>query len=198
MRSSSHSPRPCSENLVLTPGGFWKWPPSSHKVPTRTTSNGYSLPSLIELRSSTHPASPPLTYRNNEFVTVLAPLRDLLLPQDPMPSLLFSRWIVLEDVNVEHLLDALTSVDVNSHEAWEACANFTNHIYLHKPQPTVLRQKMEGLPDNHLSKLGCLVELTKLFHSVGNHVERKRLLNHVLELQRGGGGRRECLRLHIE
>ena len=151
-----------------------------------------------------------LTYRNNEFVTMLAPLRDLLRPQDPMSSSLLcatknryfarmlidfdrnspvfkeSQWIILEDVNVEHLLDVFTSVDGNSYEVWEACADFTNHIYWHKPRPTVLRQRMEGLPDDHPSKLGCLVELAKLFHSIGNNMERKRLLNHVLELQRGG------------
>ena len=69
---------------------------------------------------------------------MLAPLRDYLGPKDPKPSALLcttkksyfvqlsvgpepsepaygeARWIRLEDLNVEHLLDFFTSIDTNS------------------------------------------------------------------------------------
>ena len=70
-----------------------------------------------------------LTYRGNGFTTMLAPLRDYLRPKDPVASPLLraakehyfgrlsseldhsfdgSRWIMSQDVNVEHLLDVFT------------------------------------------------------------------------------------------
>ena len=97
-----------------------------------------------------------LTYWSNGFVTMLAPLRDYLTPKDPKSSPLLcateeryltrmsvvvdpnkpnfneTRWIVSEDVNVEHLLDVFTTIDPNSDNIWEACANFINHISWHK------------------------------------------------------------------
>jgi len=75
-----------------------------------------------------------LTYRSNEFITMLAPLRDYLYPKDPMSSSLLrttrecyftrlsasldpggfcitkTQWITSEDVNVEHLLDLFPPV----------------------------------------------------------------------------------------
>ena len=147
-----------------------------------------------------------LTYRSNGFVTMLAPLRDHLRPKDPMSSLFLgtakeryfsrlsarihpdkpgfeeSRWIILEDANVEHLLDVFTSVDADSGNVWDASANFTNHLGWHKPRLVVLGPKIEALPNDHPSKARYLQDLAWLFKTVGNHVEHKRLLDHTLKL----------------
>ena len=147
-----------------------------------------------------------LTYRSNGFITMLAPLRDHLCSKDPMSSPLlcttkkryFSRlsvrlspdnpgfeetqWIMSEDVNIEHLLDVFTSVDANSVYVWDACRNFMGHLYWHKLRPIVLRTKIEGLPDGHPSKPGCLLELSLLLDQVRNYMESRRHLIHVLEL----------------
>jgi len=93
-----------------------------------------------------------LTYRSNGFVTMLAPLRDHLCLKDPMSSPLLqttkecyftrlsvlvdpgypgfdeARWIILEDMNVEHLLDVFTVVDAASVVIWDTCASFMRHI----------------------------------------------------------------------
>ena len=159
-----------------------------------------------------------LTYRSNGFITMLAPLRDYLRPRDPKSSPLLcttkecyftrmsveinpngplfgeSRWITSEDVNVEHLLDVFTSIDVSSNDVWGACANFIRHLSWHKHRHTVLRRKIEGLPDNHHLKPECLFELAQLFYLVGNYAEQKRLLGRVLELQRGRGNDHEVAR----
>ena len=142
---------------------------------------------------------------------MLAPLRDYLRPRDPASSPLLcitkdryfirmsvsldpneplfreSRWIVAEDVDVEHLLDIFTSTDANPEEVWSACAKFIQHLYWHKPRRTVLGQKIEDLPDNHRSKPGCLYQLTELFRSAGSYAKQKRLLNHTMELHRENG-----------
>ena len=152
-----------------------------------------------------------LTYRSNGFVTMLAPLRDYLSPKNPKASSLLcatgeryfarmlvdidpntpnfgeTRWIRSEEVNVEHLLDIFTTIDPNSDSIWDACANFMRHLYWHKKRLTILRPKIEGLPDDHNSKPECLSSLSWLFYSVGNYVECKRLLTHTLRLQRERG-----------
>jgi len=152
-----------------------------------------------------------LTYRSNSFVTMLAPLRDYLCPKDPTSSSLlcttkecyFSRmsvtlnpndpdivktqWITSEDVNVEHLLDVFTTIDSNSDSVWHACAYFMRHLYWHRRRLVILKPKIEGLPDDHSSKLECLFELSRLFGSVGNQVERKRLLTCALKFERERG-----------
>ena len=152
-----------------------------------------------------------LTYRNGEFVTMLAPLRDYLSPKDPMSSSLLrtvkeryfsrmsvyfepndpgfakTRWITSEDVNVEHLLDVFTTVDAGSKDIWEACSKFMEHLYWHKKRLTILGPKIEGLPDSHSSKPGCLFDLGWLSTEVGNRAEGKRLLTHTLELLRERG-----------
>jgi tetratricopeptide (TPR) repeat protein len=152
-----------------------------------------------------------LTYRSNGFVTMLAPLRDYLSPKDPRTSPLLcatkthyfirmsveinpndpkfaeTRWIASEDVNVEHLLDVFTTIEANSDDVWYACANFMEHLCWHKGRPTILKPKIEGLPDDDGFKLGCLFHLSRLFDTVGNHVERKKHLSHALKLSREWG-----------
>ena len=149
-----------------------------------------------------------LTYRSNGFVTMLAPIRDYLKPKDPKSSLLLcatknryfsrlavaidpdrpefgeSRWVVSEDINVEHLLDVFTSVGTKAGGIWETCSHFMRYLYWHKPRQTVLALKIEALPDDHPSKPECLFELSGLFRKLGNRAEEKRLLTHALKLQR--------------
>ena len=149
-----------------------------------------------------------LTHRTNGFITMLAPLRDHLRPQDPMsspllcatkgryftrmsiqldrakPSFEESQWIVSEDPNVEHLVDVFTSVNVNAEEVWHACFNFIIHLHAHKPRRTVLSRKIEGLPDHHPVKPAYLLVLAQLSMSVGNQEERKQSLHRTLKLVR--------------
>jgi tetratricopeptide (TPR) repeat protein len=152
-----------------------------------------------------------LTCRRDSFTTMLAPLRDYLRPKNPTSSPLLcatkehylgrlsvktdpslpgydeARWIMSEDVNVEHLLDVFTSINTNSDNVWDACIDFMEHLYWHKPRLVVLATKLEGLPDNHPSKPWGLFHLSRLFDSVGNYAERKRLLIHTLQLWREQG-----------
>ena len=162
-----------------------------------------------------------LTYRNNGFITMLAPLRDYLTPKDPKSSPLLCTakncyfrqlsddvnpdkpgceevwWVMSEDVNIEHLLDVFTSVDTDLVAVWDACAAFMARLYWHKTRPVVLGPRIEGLPDDHPSKPGCLFELSRLFDSVGNFVESKRLLVRALELRRERGDRLEVVRTMV-
>ena len=152
-----------------------------------------------------------LAYRSDGFVTMLAPLRDYLSPKDPRTSPLLcmtkehyftrmsaeidpnspgfedTQWIMSEDVNVEHLLDVFTTVDANSDEVWLACIYFMAHLRWHKGRPTILKPKIEGLPDDHHSKPECLFQLSRLFSLVGNYAECKRLLVCALNLSRERG-----------
>ena len=152
-----------------------------------------------------------LTHRSNGFITMLAPLRDYLRPKDLELSPLlcttkdhyFSRllvrlspgdpgfeetqWVILEDVNIEHLLDVFTTVDANSGDVWDICCCFIKHLYWHKPRPVVLGPKIEKLPDHHRFKPKCLFQLSQLFCSVGNPVECKRLLTRALKIWRERG-----------
>ena len=153
-----------------------------------------------------------LAYRSNGFITMLAPLRDHLTPRDPTsspflratkdryfsrlppmidstsPEFRDSRWIVSEDVNVEHLLRVFVSIEINSDYVWGTCISFLRHLCWHKPRETVLKSTIEGLPDDHHSKPSCLSELSMLFAAIGNQAERKRLLTHALTLGRRGYG----------
>jgi len=152
-----------------------------------------------------------LTYQSGGFVTMLAPLKDYLCPKNPLLAPLlnatkeyyFSRlsvevdpgkpgfkeayWIKSEDVNAEHLLDVFTSIDTNSSNIWDTCEHFIKHLYQYKRRLVSLGPKIEGLPDDHPSKPGCLYQLGRLFYSVGNPVELRRLLNHALEIWRKRG-----------
>ena len=147
-----------------------------------------------------------LTYRNDGFITMLAPLRDYFSPKDPTSSSLlrtikeyyFSqlsirvnpgdpdfegvRWVASEGVNIEHLLSVFASTDVGSDDVWDACANFMRHLYRHKPWLAVLESKIEGLPDHHPSKPHCFFRLSQLFGQIWNGEERMRLLIHTLRL----------------
>ena len=149
-----------------------------------------------------------LTSRSNNFVTMLAPIRDHLCPQDPKlspflcatkdhyfsrlsvelnpqePGFKEAQWVVSEDVNIEYLLDIFTSIDMSSAIVWEACAGFMRHLYWYKSRYTVLGPKVEGLADDHCSKPVCLIELSGLFHAGGNFMEQKRLLSLALDLAR--------------
>ena len=159
-----------------------------------------------------------LAYRSNGFVTMLAPLRDYLSPKDPKASPLLcetkecyftrlsvtispnepnfeeSRWITSDDVNVEHLLDVFTTVDRDSEGVWDACTYFVLHLFWHKRRPTILKPKIEGLPDDHPSKPGHLFILAKLYGSVGNWVEEKRLLVFSLDLWKERGSDNDVAR----
>ena len=152
-----------------------------------------------------------LTYRSNGFITMLAPLRDHLCPKDPMSSSLLcttkeryfdrmsvilspnrpgfgdSRWIISEDVNVEHLLNVFTSIDPDSADTWEAFINFMYHMGWHKPRATVLKKRIEELPDDHSYKPRCLLELGALYGMTGNHALQASLLNRTLKLERERG-----------
>ena len=159
-----------------------------------------------------------LTYRSNGSITMLVPLRDYLYPLDPLSSPLLcaakeryfarmeikvdpdsprfgeTRWIASEDINVEHLINVFASIDNNSPSVWNACIAFLAHLYWHKPRHTVLGPKIEGLPDHHRFKPDCLFELGRLLGLIGNFPERKRLLCHVLELERERGSDRRVAR----
>jgi tetratricopeptide (TPR) repeat protein len=163
-----------------------------------------------------------LTYRSNGFVTMLAPLRDYLSPKDPRTSPLLcatkrryftrmsvkinpdkpnfrkTRWIASEDVNAEHLLNVFTTIDANSEGVWDACADFMTYLAWHKKRLTILTPKIEGLPNDHRSKPECLFQLSRLFRSVGNRVECKRLLIHVLKLWRERGSDYQVAKTLIE
>ena len=152
-----------------------------------------------------------LTYRNDGFVTMLAPLRDYLCSKDPKsspllctvkecyftrmstrvdpndPGFMETRWITSEDINIEHLLDVFTTIDASSIDVWGACAKFMEHLYWHKKRLTILKPKIEGLSDDHCSKPRCLFDLGRLFDCVGHLAECKRLLTHALGLWREGG-----------
>jgi tetratricopeptide (TPR) repeat protein len=152
-----------------------------------------------------------LTYRSDSFITMLAPLRDYVRPEDPASSPLLhvikaryvsrlsvdatpgapdfeeARWITSEDMNVEYLLDVFTSIDSDSVTIWNAYASFMRHLCWLKPRPVMLGPKIERLPDNHPSKPKCLYELSQSFNTVGNLPEHKRLLVDTLELWRERG-----------
>ena len=152
-----------------------------------------------------------LAYRDNGFITMLAPIRDYLSPKDPMsipllcltkdryfsrlmahvepgkPGFEEAKWIESEDVNVEHLLDIFTTIDAASRGVWDACANFMEHLLWHKPRLVTLGPKIEALTDDHPSKPECLFQLSRLFQTTANGADRKRLLTLVLELSRERG-----------
>ena len=170
---------------------------------------GWLFPDIPDIKSTIDRfCALSLTYRNNNFTTMLAPIRDYLAPANSKPSPLLcatrdryfarlsvdvypdkpgfqeARWIMSEDVNVEHLLDAFASVDMNTDDAWGACGRFLEHLCWHKPRKTILVQKIEALPDGHHAKPKCLFGLAQLLQRLGNRAERNRLLVQTLGLER--------------
>ena len=159
-----------------------------------------------------------LAYRSDGFITMLAPIHDYLSPKDPgsapllcstkeryfsrisvplrpgKPDFEETRWIVSEDVNVEHLLDVFTATDATPDFVWSVCANFMKHLYWHKPRLVTLGRKIEALTDDHPCKLECLYHLSRLFQRVGNYTESKRLHIHTLKLSREQGDDRRLAR----
>jgi len=155
-----------------------------------------------------------LTSRSDGFVTMLAPLRDYLCPQDPTSSPLLcatkdhyshrlsdnpspqeSRWITSEDINVEHLLNVFTSTDPESGVIWDACGHFMEHLCWHKPRLILLGLNIEGLLDSHPSKPQCLYQLSRLFRILGNYAESKRLYSHTLKIWRERGDDHQAARV---
>ena len=160
-----------------------------------------------------------LTYRSDGFITMLAPLRDYLTPKDLKSSSLLhttkecyftrlsvevhpdkpnfreARWIMAEDVNVEHLLDVFSTINEDSDDIWRACIGFMEHLNWHKRRLTILKSKIERLPGDHQYKPGCLMQLSRLFDSVGNYPECKRLLSQALKIDRERGRDRQVARL---
>ena len=152
-----------------------------------------------------------LTHRSNGFVTMLAPIRDYLAPQEPRSSPLLcatrdhyfsrltvgadpespgrgeTRWVGSEDVNIEHLLDVFTSIDPNTGGIWDACYHFMIHLYWNKPRRTTLSSKIDALADDHPSKPKCLSLTALLLEKVGGFKEEERVMTHVLELERRRG-----------
>jgi hypothetical protein len=209
--SNFHSLHHCSANSALMPEDFSGLSPSSLKASDEKNLDWF-FPSIPDRRNIFDKFCVlSLTYRSNGFVTMLAPLRDYLRPENPTLSPLLhstresyfkrlsidvdpdrpnyeeTRWITSEDVNVEHLLNIFTSTHTHSDDIWDACAHFMEHIFWHKPQLVVLGPKLEGLPDDHPSKPTCLYQLSRLFDSVGNFAECKRLFVHTLKLWRERG-----------
>ena len=90
------------------------------------------------------------------------------------------RWIITEDVNVEHLLDAFTTIGTGSDDIWNACVHLLHHLRWHKPRLVALKPNIEGLPDDHPSKALCLSELSRVLYFVGKFVESKQLLVYTL------------------
>ena len=103
------------------------------------------------------------------------------------PGFKEGRWITTEDVNMEHLLNVFTTIDASSEDIWDACIKFMGQLHWHRPRLVTLGPKIEALPNSHPSKAQCLWELSRLFDSVGNFAERKRLLGHSLKLWREQG-----------
>ena len=149
-----------------------------------------------------------LTHRVDDFITMLAPIRDYLGSRGPRSSPLLratkdryftrlsvdaspgseeAQWIRSEDVNIEHLLVVFTSIDTDAVGAFDACAHFIERLCWYKPRQTVLGPKIEGLPDDHPSKTECLSGLSRLLHTVGNFAEQKRILSQVVTIERKRG-----------
>ena len=92
----------------------------------------------------------------------------------------------LRRYNVEHPLDASTSVDANSSDIRDVCAH-------HKQRLFVLGQRIEGLPGGHPFKARRSLELSQSFHSVRNYTERKWLLTYTLGLEGERGDDRKVV-----
>ena len=133
-----------------------------------------------------------LTHRTGSFVTMLAPLRDHLLPSDPCsaPLLLtakaqyFARldlmteplptsdlgfsealWILSEGTNVDHLLDVFTSRDADSEDVWRASHQYILHLVHLDPHRTILSLRIAELPGSHPWRAACVPLVLRLNHA---------------------------------
>ena len=70
--------------------------------------------------------SAPLLTAKIQYFTRLDLTTDALWDGDV--SFSETRWIVSEDVNVEHLPDVLTSLDTKSDNVWRVCSVDTSYI----------------------------------------------------------------------
>ena len=142
---------------------------------------------------------------------MLAAIRDYFSPRDPRSSPLLcatrdryfsrlsvyvdpdkpgfreTRWILLEDTNVEHLLDVFTSIDPDRDDIWDPFYHFIEHLYWHKPRKTVLGPKIRALLYHYCLDLEYLSELSLLFGRVRDHPKRKRLLTDALGFEKREG-----------
>ena len=158
-----------------------------------------------------HSCALSLTYRSDGFITMLAPIRDYFSPQDPQsfplicvtsdryfsrlsavvdpydPGFREAQWIMSEDINVERLLDVFTSINSSQEGIWDTCTQFIRHLCWYKPRQTILRSKIEALPDDHPSKPKCLFELSRLSGQLKEHTGQTKLLVRTLELERRWG-----------
>ena len=122
------------------------------------------------LRQKEHLRQILCSFISNGFIATLAPLRDHFSQPDPKsppllratrdrhstrlsasldptkPGFREARWIMSEDVNAEHLLDVLVSIDTNSDEVWNTCIRFMQYLYWHKPRETVLGPRSNVFP----------------------------------------------------
>ena len=68
-------------------------------------------------------------------------------PDPNRPRFEEARWIISEDINVEHLLNFVTSIDRKAIGVWDTCVHFLEYLCWQKPRQTVLRSKIKGLPN---------------------------------------------------
>ena len=121
-----------------------------------------SIPNIQQIADATRKMS--LTHRNNDFITILTPIRLYLLHADhsefplikDVQSFYFEdlepgdegfgrgTWIVSEDDNVESLI----ARSDNYPDACQACSDFLHVLYWHKRRMTTLGDKIRGLPES--------------------------------------------------
>ena len=62
--------------------------------------------------------------------------------QPGMPGFEETKWVLRENSNVEHLLEAFVALDEGSEDVWEAYADFLLHLSWHKP--ALIAPEIEG------------------------------------------------------